>query len=707
MSNEANSEKNLSASEISQDSIELVERINRLNDIEKEVEERIESIIIKKERFRDWTKSIADNAKIQELFSHFDNDLAKVFLKLKHLKRLREILSNYSGQAAHHKEQHRAIAAEILQALTHINEKANQIQNLGELFSTDKSGDEGITTESGESEKLDVVVDDSPESAFRLEKRKEAARKFAAYQTTTKNVLNQFISDKLKSNDAGHKKSSEKISGETFNIFGRKATSSPGEDDALCPTETGDDLSENQPAIPASGASFAGEADDDSSPTASGTETSFRKNISPKLPESLFRKQQSDASPQASETEESEQSQDEENKSEGTLQKFKNRFIQKKKKSKEADKTMQQEVNGSKSGEQSHRRKRSKKSQKEKQRFKPSATDTDVLYLGIDLGTSQTTVAASNAVCETVMSVVGLPKDIISEKLLKKDKLFGSEALRNKLSLNLYRPLEKGVIKDTDADLEAARELLKYVINLAKPEKYKKIFAVIGAPARSSFENQQALIDAAREAVDAVMLISEPFAVAYGEGNIYNSLVVDIGAGTTNICCLKGTMPSDSDQVTLLKAGDYIDNQLIESISTKIQGAQLTKDIAKKWKEKFSFTIESQHRAVVEMTIEGKPAKVDISRNIKESCESIIPEICRGMRKAISAFDPEFQNELKQNIILAGGGSLIRNIDKSLIQQLRSMGEIQISRIPNPITAAAKGALALAKDLTDDYWRAF
>jgi rod shape-determining protein MreB len=72
-----------------------------------------------------------------------------------------------------------------------------------------------------------------------------------------------------------------------------------------------------------------------------------------------------------------------------------------------------------------------------------------VLYIGMDLGTSRTSVSASNGVRETVFSVVGYPKDVVSQKLLKKDVLYGKEALDKRLSLRMYKPLEKGVLKYT------------------------------------------------------------------------------------------------------------------------------------------------------------------------------------------------------------------------------------------------------------------
>ena len=73
----------------------------------------------------------------------------------------------------------------------------------------------------------------------------------------------------------------------------------------------------------------------------------------------------------------------------------------------------------------------------------------DVLLVGIDLGTSRSSIVALNGVRKTVESYVGYPKDAVSRKMLKTDVLYGKAALDNRLALELYRPLEKGVIKGT------------------------------------------------------------------------------------------------------------------------------------------------------------------------------------------------------------------------------------------------------------------
>ena len=75
------------------------------------------------------------------------------------------------------------------------------------------------------------------------------------------------------------------------------------------------------------------------------------------------------------------------------------------------------------------------------------------LYIGIDLGTFQSTISASNGTNESVQTVVGKPKDPIARNFLKKDTLFGQEALTNKLACNLYYPLAAGVTQDDDNHL--------------------------------------------------------------------------------------------------------------------------------------------------------------------------------------------------------------------------------------------------------------
>ena len=252
-----------------------------------------------------------------------------------------------------------------------------------------------------------------------------------------------------------------------------------------------------------------------------------------------------------------------------------------------------------------------------------------VLYLGSDLGTSRTSVSASNGVRETVPSYVGYPKDVVSRKLLKKDVLFGDEAIEKRLSLNFYRPLQHGVIKASDGkdgkdfqnNLKAAQDLIGEIIRRSKPRKDELVYAVIGAPAQASINNKSAILDAAKEWVDSVMLCSEPFSVAYGLDMLDDVLVIDIGAGTTDLCRMHGTMPEDADQITNTYAGDFVDNRFSELLLKDFPQAQFTIQMVKSIKERFSSVADEMEPAIVNLPVNGKPTEFNVTKQLRQACQ--------------------------------------------------------------------------------------
>ncbi len=189
--------------------------------------------------------------------------------------------------------------------------------------------------------------------------------------------------------------------------------------------------------------------------------------------------------------------------------------------------------------------------------------EDNISFVGIDLGTSRSSICASNGTREWFESYVGWPKDFISLKVMGKPVLFGEEALKNRLSLDICRPLEHGIIKEgIDRSEEAVREIIKHLIERARPAPEQKIYAVVGVPADTLKTNKLAIRKAVSEFVHSLMVVSEPFAVAYGMNLLNNALVIDIGAGTTDFCIMHGSIPTEEDQKTILTAGDYIDDQL-------------------------------------------------------------------------------------------------------------------------------------------------
>ncbi len=194
--------------------------------------------------------------------------------------------------------------------------------------------------------------------------------------------------------------------------------------------------------------------------------------------------------------------------------------------------------------------------------------ESDILFVGIDLGTSRSSISAGNGTREWVESYVGWPRDFIAQQVVGKPVLFGAEALQNRLSLDICRPLQHGVIKEgIDRSDEAVKEIIRHLIELANPTPGQKIHAVVGVPADTLKVNKLAIRKAVAEFVHSLMVVSEPFAVAYGMNLLNNALVIDIGAGTTDFCIMHGTIPTEDDQKTIVTAGDYIDDQLFSYLS--------------------------------------------------------------------------------------------------------------------------------------------
>jgi len=341
-----------------------------------------------------------------------------------------------------------------------------------------------------------------------------------------------------------------------------------------------------------------------------------------------------------------------------------------------------------------------------------------VLYIGIDLGTSRTSVAASNGVRETVWSYVGYPKDVVSRKLLKKDRLFGKEAVEKRLSLDLYRPFEKGVIKftageaagmskeDIERHMKAAKDLVRHVLTLAKPRQDELIYGVIGAPAQASLQNKAHLVEACKDTLDAVMICSEPFAVAYGLDMLEDTLVIDIGAGTVDLCRMHGTMPSAEDQITLTTAGDWLDQQLYALFKRRAPEADFTIHKIKEVKEKYAFVTEIAQPVKVELIVNGKPTVFDLTDELREGCRMMVPPMVEAIHKLISSFDPDFQKRLRENVLLGGGGSQIIGLDRVLEDTMTQMlGSGSVKHVEEPTYAGANGALKMAHDMPEEYWK--
>jgi rod shape-determining protein MreB len=334
----------------------------------------------------------------------------------------------------------------------------------------------------------------------------------------------------------------------------------------------------------------------------------------------------------------------------------------------------------------------------------------ELLHVGIDLGTSRSAISASNGERFVVDSFVGWPADMVARKVLKRSVLIGHEAVANRTMLDLHRPLERGLLKEgSEKDVEAVRELLKHLLGLVGVASNGKIDtgsvrAVVGVPAAALRTNKQYLRNAMKGIVDSLMIVSEPFAVAYGLDALLHTMIIDIGAGTSDFCVMKGRYPTEEDQRTLTIAGDSIDIQLLKLINERYPQANVTIFMVREWKEKASFVGDVADRVLVTAPVKGVPTELDITNEMKAACETLLGPTVETMLDLLSRVEPEFQERVRNNIILSGGGGLIRNLAKSLEDALKEVGGGKVTYMEDPVFIGSDGGLALALDAPDGDW---
>lgn len=349
---------------------------------------------------------------------------------------------------------------------------------------------------------------------------------------------------------------------------------------------------------------------------------------------------------------------------------------------------------------------------------------SQVMLVGFDWGTNKSCVqavmagAAGAATSVIVPTVVGYANDGIVDNLLPGNVriLYGEEALKRRLHLRLVQPMRDGVIEDLAASKDFARHL---VGQLNAPEG-AELRAVIGLPANAERAARENLRQAVAGVFDKVILVPEPFLAALGYRDeaklndpdyvdpVSNSLFVDIGAGTTDVCMIQGYYPTGEDQISLPFAGDKVDQMLNEAIKKNYPDVALSMIKVREIKEEHSYVGKLEDPIVVSVVVGGKMRKLDLGPQIGECCTELLVRIFEAIKILIGRASSDSVTELLRNIVLTGGGNCIRNLESELQRMLTEEG-YESPRVTsvgqNYKEFVARGALKAARQAKETQWQ--
>ena len=310
--------------------------------------------------------------------------------------------------------------------------------------------------------------------------------------------------------------------------------------------------------------------------------------------------------------------------------------------------------------------------------------------LAIDLGTATTLVYVKGrgiVLCEP--SVVAIQRG--SSTVLA----VGDEAKRmigrTPGNISAIRPMKDGVI----ADFEVTEAMLRYFIKKVQPRKVSKPLVVVAIPSGITEVEKRAVRDSAlRAGARDVYLVEEPKAAAIGVGLPIHepggNMIIDIGGGTTEmaVISLDGVVVSRSIRI----AGDEMDQAVIEHLRKAYNLL-----IGERTAEEIKIRIGSAYPLDEELTMDvrgrdlvtGLPKTVTItSEEIREALSEPIRTIVEASRLTLGKTPPELSADLiDRGIVLAGGGSLLRGIDRLIAEETG----LPVHIAENPVTAVALG----------------
>jgi rod shape-determining protein MreB len=323
--------------------------------------------------------------------------------------------------------------------------------------------------------------------------------------------------------------------------------------------------------------------------------------------------------------------------------------------------------------------------------------------LAIDLGTANTLIyqKGRGVVCNEP-SVVAVQNDPTTGR--RKVVAVGAEA-KNMLgrtpdSITAIRPMKDGVI----ADFEITEEMLRYLIRKVHNRRTLVRPRIIICVPHGITEVEKRAVRESAESAGAreVYLIEEPMAAAIGAGlpvtEACGSMILDIGGGTTEIAIisLKGIVYSRSVRV----GGDKMDEAIANFVRRR-HNVLIGERTAEQVKIAVGNALPSGDDLKIEVKgrdlLQGVPKAVTISEEeVREALLEPINQIVEVVKIALEKCPPELSSDIvDRGIAMAGGGALLRNLDKLIAQETG----IPTVLVQDPLSAVVVGSGAVLDQL--------
>jgi rod shape-determining protein MreB len=319
--------------------------------------------------------------------------------------------------------------------------------------------------------------------------------------------------------------------------------------------------------------------------------------------------------------------------------------------------------------------------------------------IAIDLGTANTIIYYQDKV------VVDQPSIVAKDRTTNKTVAIGHQAqqMHGKTHKNIetIRPLKDGVI----ADFQAAEEMIKGLIKMINPGKrlfQPSLRMVICIPSGITEVEKRAVKDSAEHAGGKdVYLIHEPMAAAIGIGiNVeepMGNMIIDIGGGTSEIAVIAlGGIVTDKN---IRVAGDEFTSD-IEEYMRRQHNILIGERTAEQIKIEVGAAISELENPPPDYPVRGRdlmtgiPKEILVSyHEIAEALDKSIGKIEEAIHAALEQTPPELSADIyRTGIYLAGGGALLRGLDKRISMKTK----LPVHIADDPLHAVAKGtAIAL------------